>query len=386
MMKNIAAADKIPIVYVIDNFYRGGGTENQLATLIDHMDRSRFTPYVFNLRSLASGAPIDIDCDVVYLNSDSFLSISFPKAVLKIARFLKEKKVRILQLYFFDSRLVGTLAGRLAGIKPIVFCRREMGWRLSPFKRLLFKRLARLSDYCLVNARAVKEMVVNSESFPESRIEVIYNGLRLKPKEGADLVIREELGIPESAPIVGMVANLRPVKRIDRFIRIAATLKNKNAHFLIIGAGPLLEELRDLAHSLNIDGRVHFYHTVEGVHDIIGQFDIGVLTSESEGLSNVLIEYALSGIPSVAFEVGGNAEVIANDQTGFVIPDEEEMSMAERIDFLLENPDLSGRLGHAAREMAEEKFSIESMVEKAEDFYIHILSKISTYGKGSRNR
>ena len=67
---------KIPIVYIIDNFYRGGGTENQLAVLIDHLDRTRFTPYVFNLKPQWDGTGIDIDCDVFYLNVSSLVSLN----------------------------------------------------------------------------------------------------------------------------------------------------------------------------------------------------------------------------------------------------------------------------------------------------------------------
>jgi glycosyltransferase involved in cell wall biosynthesis len=120
------------------------------------------------------------------------------------------------------------------------------------------------------------------------------------------------------------------------------------------------------------------------VHDIIGRFTVGILTSASEGLSNVLIEYALCGIPSVAFGVGGNSEIIVDGETGYVVPDGDEALMAEKIDFLLENPEVLKKFGQIARDMADAKFSVKNMVSKAEEFYIRILDEIAKDRKGSR--
>lgn len=367
--------EKIRIAYVIDNFYRGGGTENQLAILIDHLDRTRFTPYVFNLKPKWGDNGIDIDCEVIYLNVSSLLSISMIKAVLNIARFLRKKKVDILQLYFLESRLVGTLAGRLARMKKIVFCRREMGWWYTSGKLKLTQVMARLSHYCLVNAHAIKKLVAETEKFPAEKIEVIHNGVELKQRGEGMPKVKADFGIPENAPVVVMVANLRPVKRIDRLINCAAKMENKAAHFLIVGEGPLLNDLKSQAESLGIGERVHFYYAREGVYDILKLSTIGVLTSDSEGLSNVLIEYAFAGIPTVAFDTGGNHEVIEDGQTGFIIPRGDEKMMSEKIDRLLNSREESSRMGETARQNAREKFSVAAMVKKTEDFYVRILSE-----------
>lgn len=367
--KNVA--DRIPIVYVIDNFIRGGGTENQLAILIDNLDRSRFTPHVFNLRPKVMD--IEIDCDVTYLDVTRLFSFKALRAIFTVARFCKASKVKILQAYFVDSRVVGTLAGRLAGVKPIVVCRREMGWRLSSFQRFAMKVTNRLAHFCLVNSNAIKTMVTAFARMSPDRIQVIYNGISLRQTQSSNPFKTEDLGIPAEVPVVGQISNLRPVKRIDRLIRIAHALKDTGAHFLIIGAGPLLEQLRSQAESLGIGDRVHFYHTVERTHDILRLFDIGVLTSESEGFSNVLVEYALAGIPTVAFDVGGNRECVVNDETGYVEQDGDENKMAERIRYLLDNPEIARRFGNRARERANQEYNVATMVNRTENFYTSIM-------------
>lgn len=365
--------EKIPIVYVIDNFYRGGGTENQLAVLIDHLDRSRFTPHVFNLRPKMPDKNIEIDCGITYLNVSGLMSFSAIKAILHIARFLRKNKTKILQVYFFDSRIIGTIAGRLARMKKIVFCRREMGWLVTPGRLRIMRWLAKASHYCLVNAGAIKKMVAETEKFPEDKIEVIHNGVELIRRAEGKPKTKTDFGIPENAPVVVMVANLRPVKRIDRLINCMAGLENKAAHLLVVGEGPLLDDLKAQAARLGIGERVHFYYAGEGVYDILKMSDIGVLTSESEGLSNALIEYSFAGLPAVAFDTGGNDEIIDNGRTGFIIPGWDENILIEKIDRLLSNPDEATTLGEAARRNAESKFSVPVMVRKTEDFYLLIL-------------
>ncbi|MEW5925076.1 MAG: glycosyltransferase [Candidatus Zixiibacteriota bacterium] len=366
-------SEKIPIVYVIDNFYRGGGTENQLAILIDHLDRSRFTPYVFNLRPKWPDKDIEIDCGITYLNVSRFLSFNSVKAVLRIARFLRKRKAKILQVYFFDSRIIGTIAGRLARMKKIIFCRREMGWWATPGKLKIMQRLAKASHYCLVNAHAIRRLVVETENFPEDKIEVIHNGIELKRRAEGKPKTKTDFGIPENAPVVVMVANLRPVKRIDRLINCMAGLENKSVHLLVVGEGPLLDDLKSRAEQLGIGERVHFYYAGEGVYDILQMSDIGVLTSESEGLSNALIEYLFAGLPAIAFDTGGNDEIIDNGRTGFIIPKWDEKLMTEKIDWLLKNPDESKKMGETARQYAQSKFSVPARVKKTEDFYKKIL-------------
>jgi glycosyltransferase involved in cell wall biosynthesis len=99
-----------------------------------------------------------------------------------------------------------------------------------------------------------------------------------------------------------------------------------------------------------------------------------VLTSETEGLSNVLIEYAVAGLPAVAFDVGGNPEVIEDGETGYLVKPYDVNELAEKVDLLLSDPDLRRRLGRHASQRAQERFSAESMVRATETFYQEILS------------
>lgn len=365
--------EKVTVVYILDNFWRGGGTENQLATLIDHLNRDRFTPYVFNLRPKAN--PIEINCDIIYMDITRLISFRAIREMLEMARFLRDKKARLLQVYFVDSRVIGVLAGWFAGMNKIIACRRESGWFKSRYKNFLLRTFGRFAKYRLVNAHAIKGVVSDSEKFPIDKIEVIYNGVDFKPRPGSKPCAKSDFGIPEVSPVIGMVGNLRPVKRFDRFLKAASLVNNKEVHFLIIGTGPLRDTLEKQAVELGLGERVHFHYTTDGIYHVLKLFDIGVLTSESEGLSNVLIEYAMSGLPTLAFDVGGNNEVVSDGETGFVLPNGDVAGLAEKMDILLENRALSAQFGRRAAESAKEKFSVEKMVRATEDFYERILAE-----------
>ncbi|HWR83198.1 MAG TPA: glycosyltransferase [Candidatus Deferrimicrobium sp.] len=374
--EGMTAQSKIAIAYLINNFGMGGGTENQLAMLVKNLDKSRFTAHVFALQSRWEDAKFDLECPVTYLNVDKLISFRSIVTFFRFSRLLRRLNIQVLQIVFYDCRIFGVPAGRLAGVKRIVLSRRDYGWGLSRGKVRVMRWMSRLSHYCLVNARAVKEMVMRLEAFPEDRIEVVYNGVEANTTSPESPVTRAALGIPEGAPVIGMVANLRRVKRVDRFIRVAALMKHKESHYVVIGWAQHPEVFEQEAAAAGVGERMHFIRTVHHVYDVVRQFSVGVLTSESEGLSNSLIEYSACGVPAVAFDVGGNAEIILDNQSGFVVPDGDVAMMAAKIDYLLDNPDTSRQFGNRATEHATAAFNVEGMVQKTEAFYLRILGQV----------
>lgn len=367
------SSEPVRIAYLIDFFGGGGGTENQLAVLINNLDRTRFTPFLYTMRTVPLDNKLTVNCPVQQLNVTSLASLGAIKGINQLKQELQKNRIDILQIYFIDSNILGVIAGKLAGVSRIVISRRDMGWWYSQPRRHVTNLLNYSADYCIANAQAIKDVVSKYETIPKDKIEVIYNGVTPAKLNPATAATREMLGIPESVPIVGIVANLKAIKRIDRFVRMASQIKNTSAHFLIVGYGSEEQELTDLANSLGIGERVHFHYTADHVYDIMKLFSVGVLTSESEGLSNVLVEYALSGLPAVAFDTGGNKEAIEQGKTGFLIPAYDEKAMAQQIDALLADLPTAQRIGETARQRAEERFSITRMVQNTQAFYLRIL-------------
>lgn len=365
------ADSKIPVAYFLDRYGKGGGTENQLAILLNHLDRNRFTSHLISLRPAEVSSSIDVDCSTYFLNVNRLASFRALVGLFKLVRYLRKHRIKILQIYFQDSNIVGALAGRLAGVRNIVVNRRDMGWWYSTPALAWTNRVNRFTRFCLTNAEAVRQIVHKYERFELDQIRVIHNGVDHEPS-GNQAVARKDLNIPESSLVVGIVANLKRIKRIDRFLRVAARLKDTSAHFVIVGTGPDEEELKAQVAASELKDRVTFYQTVDHIIDIMSLFDVGVLTSETEGLSNVLIEYALASRPAVAFDTGGNKEVIENGLTGYIVPDDDEEEMTRRIDELLADDQLRREMGQRARHRALDRFSRKRMIAQMEEFYTEI--------------
>jgi len=369
---NVNNADyRIPVAYFLDRYGKGGGTENQLAILLNNIDKTRFTSHLVSLRSAEVSSSLEVDCPTYFLNVEKLASFRALIGLFKFVRYLRKHRIKILQIYFQDSNILGTLAGKLAGVKNIVVNRRDMGWWYTTPALAWTNRVNRFTSYCLTNAEAVRQVVHRYEPFTLDQIRVIHNGVDHEPPDN-NPITRQDLNIPEAVPVVGIVANLKRIKRIDRFIRVADSIADKTAHFVIVGVGPDEEDLKAQVRETGLEERLTFYQTVDHVFEVMSLFDIGVLTSETEGLSNVLIEYALASRPAVAFDTGGNNEVIEHSVTGYVIPDSDEAMMAQRIEELLSNPDRRREMGSRAREKALEKFSRKRMVSRMEEFYTEI--------------
>ena len=127
------------------------------------------------------------------------------------------------------------------------------------------------------------------------------------------------------------MANLRPVKRHADLLKAFARITREvlSAHLILAGEGELEQPLRKLALSLRVAENTHFLGKVDDVAAVIRRFSVGVLCSESEGLSNALMEYLGTGIPVVCTDTGGNPELVTDGKNGYLYPvgDEEVLAI-----------------------------------------------------------
>jgi glycosyltransferase involved in cell wall biosynthesis len=187
--------------------------------------------------------------------------------------------------------------------------------------------------------------------------------------------VREELGIPADAPVVGTVANFKAHKRLDQLLRAVAIVRRgvPDVRLVLVGQGPLEGELRRLAFALDLDDRVVFTGFREDAPRVCSTFDVFALASEHEGLSIALIEALALGRPAVVTDVGGLAEVIEDGRQGYLVPVGRESALASRIVELLQDPELRARMGDEGRARAQ-TFDIRTSVRRMEHVYRELLS------------
>ena len=145
------------------------------------------------------------------------------------------------------------------------------------------------------------------------------------------------------------------------------------------GRSPLRPELEKQARELGLGNHVSFLGDRKDVPDILASMDVAVLTSDSESLSNVLLEAMAAGLPVVAYRVGGNAELV-NEERGVLIPARDEEGFAAAVLRLLALPAMRLQLGQNGRQFARENFSLEHILARYEACYETLLEK-----KGMRN-
>ncbi len=231
-----------------------------------------------------------------------------------------------------------------------------------------------MTSRILANSFSVKTHTSNSEKIPEDKIDVIRNGIDLNQFGGSvpKKSFRKSYDIPDDDYIIGIVANLnRHVKRIDVFINMAIEVLKviPNVSFQIVGNGHLRKQLEKLANNGDNSNKISFLGEKEGVYSIIENWDIGVLSSDSEGFSNSVIEYMSVGLPVVATDVGGNKEIIETDVNGKLVPPGDYRSMAVTVCSLLIDGSKRSRMSDNAKLLIRQKYAWNVKIEEIEKYY-----------------
>jgi glycosyltransferase involved in cell wall biosynthesis len=216
----------------------------------------------------------------------------------------------------------------------------------------------------------------------------IINGVdteKFRPDIGAGQSCRKELGIKADEMVIGSVGRLAPVKDYPTFLRAAATALAKipGSKLLLVGDGASRQELEDLAVTLGINDRVIFAGARKDIPALLNAMDIFVLPSISEGLSNTILEAMSTGISVIATDVGGNAEIIINNETGALTPVSDHIKLANEI-LSMADERKRALMGCKGRNRVLEYFSIQRMVSDYEKLYKE-LYKQKTMGLIKRN-
>ena len=231
---------------------------------------------------------------------------------------------------------------------------------------------------------AVSESVRQSMRYPAPlrflgmpRIETVYHGPDPAAIPTWNRVdgIRRELGIPESAPVVGTVANFKPKKGYPFLIEAAAEVRRHvpDVRFVLVGHGPEEPTIRRKAKELGLEETVIFAGYREDAPRVTATFDVFALPSLFEGLSIALVEAMALGKASVVTAAGGIPEVVDDGTHGIVVPVGKPREFARALITLLQDPDLRLRMGEAARRRAAD-FDIRSAVRRIEGVYEELLA------------
>lgn len=358
------------VLFIIDELDIGG-TEQQILELVKRLDRNRYVPMVACFRPGRVSAEIEsAGVPVFTLRKRAKLDL---RLIASLVALMRRERIDIAQTYLFTANTWARLAAIIARVPVIVTSERNVDMWEERFKPTIGRWLDRFTYRTTGNSRAVKDYLVKKGLTPD-KVDVIYNGVDPERFEGEPVtpgVTRSELGIPPHHSVVGLLARLEPQKDPLTFLRAAAILVKKlpTVSCLVIGGGSLQAELEREAQALGLGDRVTFTGPRRDVARLLAACDVSVISSVKEGMSNTIMESMAAGKPMVATRVGGNAELIAEGETGFLVPPRDPAALAGAVERILEDPTLAKAMGHQARVRIAQRFSVEAMVKSTERLY-----------------
>lgn len=374
---------KINVLQFIGSFHTGGSERQavQLVRLLSRQENCRVFVACLNREGVLR-AEIEASgfADIPEFNLTSFYDARFFRQLQRCAGFLRENEIQIVQSTDFYTNVFAMTAGWLAKTPVRIAAKRETGTRTQA-QRFLEKQAFRFADAIVANAEAVKKHLIET-GVPARKIAVVYNGLdveRLKPEETDRDKILRSFGLPldKKLQFVTIVANFRSeVKNQRMFLRAAKRVKENfpGAAFVLAGEGELIDEMKRLAKDSGIENDVYFTGRCARVAELLSVSDICVLSSRSEGFSNSILEYMAAGKAVVATGVGGAAEAVVENETGFLVESDDDEMLAARLLELLKDREKAARFGANGRRAVEEKFSLAARTEKTLSLYEKLLS------------
>ena len=361
-----------------------GGTENQFMTLARMLDRTRFDVEFACLRRW--GGFVD---ELVARNIPlteypvaTFRSVAAVAQQARLTRHIVRRRVQIVHAYNFYGNVFATPPARL--VAPVVIASiRDRAPYLTRMQKRVQRYACRFADCILVNADAVKDWLIG-DGYDGSKIAVIRNGVDLERFDNPTppFALRRQLGLPDEAPLVGVISRLTRLKGLEHFLEAATIVRSRipGVRFVIVGeTSPMdrhyLGELQEYAARCGVAEHVIFTGLRTDVPAVLASLTVSVMPSLNEALSNVVLESMAAGAPTVATRVGGTPEAIVDGVTGVLVPPANSTALADAIIHLLNAPDLAAHLGRAARARIADQFSVRRMVRATEELYIELLER-----------
>jgi glycosyltransferase involved in cell wall biosynthesis len=376
VIRNAAEGDLPHILFVVDQFGKtlGGGERIvlKLAVLLPNYGyRASILTFSAHPESAALKSP---PCPIYLLPLQRTYDLTALRAALEFRGFLKRQKVQIVHTFFESSDLWAGLVTKTMSKAKLVWARRDMGILRTRKHHIAYRLMADAPDAVFAVSEQVRRHSIEVDRIDPARVQTIYNGLNLEDWNTAPRPAKAQ-----GEFLVTTVGNIRRVKGHDVFIKAAAAIVPHFPKVSFSIAGDVLEpayftELQDLVQDLKLANHFRFDGGVTNLRQHLAAADVFVLPSRSEGFSNAIVEAMAASLPVVATNVGGNAEAVQDGVSGFVVPSEDPAALSAAIIRLLSDPSLAKAMGAAGKNLAAERFTIESMMSRIVSAYKDLLS------------
>lgn len=311
-----------------------------------------------------------------------------------LVRQIRDWQPEILHTHAAKAGALGRIAALLAGRRrPTVIVHTFHGHVLTGYfsppvsvaftaiERFLARRTTRLiavsdeirADLVRLGVAPPEQILVLPLGFDFSRFDA-----PAEERQKRRAALRQELGIPLDAPLVTLVARLEPIKRVDRFIRVANLVAAPaGTHFLVVGDGALREELQGSLDARLLGDRLVWAGLREDMPDVYFASDVVAVTSDNEGTNVSAIEAQAASVPVVSTRVGGMPSAIRDGETGLLVCPHDEPGFAAALRRVLLDSALRSELGTQGSARARAEFSLDRLLRDIDGLYRRLLTRPS---------
>jgi len=354
-----------------------------LCAIVDHANKTRFKIIIGTL-SPEGDLHKDMKTRDVWSFALGCLKRSqYPRAILRLAQWLRREQIDIVQTHLFDASLVGLLASRLARVPLIILTRHHADEAIligNQLNILLDRLISRwLAQYIIVPSQWTKHILLTYEKVKPDKVIVIQYGFdfsKLQADPGARERIRKEFFL-ENNVVFAAIGRLVPLKgysylfhALSRIISTYTDLK-----LLLIGDGPDRKRLEGLRDSLHLEENIVFTGFRPDVYDLISAADVLVHPSLSDSFGQVIVEAFALGKPVIASDVGIAQEIIENGVNGFIFPPGNAEALSKAILTFLQHPEQWQQMGEEGQRRVQQ-FSAQRMVKAYEEHYLKWLHEV----------
>jgi len=356
------------LLFITDTNIGGrAGTEQHLETLLRNLDTKQYKAHVLQLAPNVPQKEGNIGrCTFSHLPTKKILSLNGIRTIKTVIQLIRKEQYDCIISYFETSDIISFIASYFTNNNALISSRRDTGFRHSNKLKWLYKLLNKRFKVIIAASGAINDSLV-TDGVEKQKIKIIYNGVDLERFKNINRQsIRKELDFGDDVILLGMVANLTPVKNHRDVISCIRKFHDngKEIHLALAGDGPLREELIEYTENLGLNNYIHFLGRRKDIPEILSSINLFILASETEGLSNALLEAMAANKPVIATNVGGNPEVVVNGTTGYLIKPGNPEELYNAIDLLLDSKTQMKTFGDAGFERVKKLFSIDSMVNE----------------------
>ncbi len=378
---------KINVLYLVSTL-DAGGSEWTLYMLAKGLDKVRFNPIVAYffwggvLEDLLKQKGIEVVC--VGPNKANISKWDRLRSIIKLAGFLRKRKIGIVHTFQFDVDILGAVAAKLAGV-PVVIAHiagesyltwfQKYKWRYKVISKFFI-------DKYIVCSKFLTDKFISSCNVNGTKVLTIQNCVdekRFHFRYGKDENnLRKELGLGNDEIVIGCIANFCPDKGhrylIDAIPKVAPLFPNLKV--ILMGRfAPLKDELIEQAKVLGVSDKVIFLDFHLNIEGILGLMDIFVLPSLGEGLPVAVLEAMYMAKPVVATKIDGIPEAVVEGETGILVPSRNSDALAKAIVSVLADRNKAREMGRRGREKCLEEFSSSVLIMKTEGLYGSLLNE-----------